>query len=186
VPYPEPPILRVKKAAARDPEFHYDRDRREALKRPRRAIRPGLFARLFGGGGRRTGRRRRFRGVLPALLGVLALVVAIRLLPREPATAHLAGYDLVLRAWAWEDGALASVSATWKPGRRDPSGEAVDVTVRFTAPGTEALAVVTEPFAEGTATVRGRLAAVGKARRVSAEVTIGEARARLAVNAGQP
>ena len=179
----EPPVLKVKRNAEKEVRFHYDRTEREALRRPRPEPRRGLFARLFRLG-RRPRRGRRRRGLLPAILGVLALLVALRMLPREGATGHLAGYDVSLRAYTYQDALLASVAVSWKPGVKDKTTEAPEVTVRFTATEGAVGTVVSEPLGGGTATVRGRLSGTG--RRVTAEIAIDGKVLRLSARVGQP
>lgn len=183
----EPPVLKVKREAVRDVTYHYDRAAREAMKRSRPRPRAGLFAQLFGrifGAGR--SRRRGRRSLLPVALVALALVMAARLLPRERATGHLAGYDLTLRAYPYQDALLASVDARWNPLAREDAAEAPEVTVRFSAGAARSATVVAEPLGGGAATVRGRLGAAGAGRRVSAEVAIGGKSLRLAASVGKP
>jgi hypothetical protein len=178
---PEPPVLKVKRDAEKEFRYHYDRVAREAMRRPRPEPRRGLFARLFRRGGRCRGRR---RGLLPALLGVFALVLAVSLLPRGGATGHLAGYDVSLRAYAYQDALLASVAVTWKPHAREQVEEAPEVTVRFSTADREAGTVVSEPLGDGEATVRGRLPGTG--RRVSAEIAIDGTTLKLTAPVGKP
>jgi hypothetical protein len=181
-PDPEPPVLKVKRGAEKEFRYHYDRVAREAMRRPRPEPRRGLFARLFRLGGRpRRGRR---RGLLPALLGVLALVLAVSLLPRGRVEGHLAGYDVSLRAYSYENALLASVAVTFKPHAREQVVEAPEVTVRFSTADGEGRTVVSEPLGDGEATVRGRLSGTG--RRVSAEVTIGGRALKLTSPVGKP
>jgi hypothetical protein len=172
----------IKRGAEKEIRYHYDRVARAAMRRPRPEPRRGLFARLFRLGGRpRRGRR---RGLLPALLGVAALVIAVSLLPRDDVAGHLAGYDVSLRAYAYQDALLASVGVTWKPNPREQVAEAPEVTVRFSTADREAGTVVSEPLGDGQATVRGRLSGTG--RRVSAEIAIGGRALKLVAPVGKP
>jgi hypothetical protein len=181
-PDPEPPVLKVKRGAETELRYHYDRVAREAMRRPRPEPRRGLLARLFRLGSRpRRGRR---RGLLPALLGVAALVVTVSLLPRDRAAGHLAGYDVSLRAYAYQDALLASVAVAWKPGVREQVGEAPEVTVRFSTGNRELVTVVSEPLGDSEATVRGRLSGTG--RRVTAEIAIGGKALSLTAPVGKP
>jgi hypothetical protein len=181
-PDPEPPVLKVKRGAEKEIRYHYDRVTREAMRRPRPEPRRGLFARLFRLGSRpRRGRR---RGLLPALLGVFALVLTVGLLPRGRAAGHLAGYDVSLRAYTYQDALLASVAVTWKPGTRERVEEAPDVTVRFSTGNRESGTVVSEPLGDGEVAVRGRLTGTG--RRVTAEISIGGTTLSLTAPVGKP
>jgi hypothetical protein len=177
-PADEPPILKVRKDAEREVRFHYDRDKRMAVYRPlRREKRGGFFARLM-----RSGRK----SLLPVLLGVLAIVLAVRMLPRDRATGHLAGYDVSLRAYAYQDALLASCTVSWKPNPGEKVSEAADATVRFSTSETGAGSVSIEPLGGGEAVVRGRLSFTGDERRVAAEVAIGGKALRLTAAVGKP
>ena len=181
-PDPEPPVLKVKRGAEKEIRYHYDRVTREAMRRTRPEPRRGLLARLFRLGGRpRRGRR---RGLVPALLGVGALVLALSLLPREGAAGHLVGYDVQLRAYAYQEALLASVAVTWEPRARERAAEAPEVTVRFSTGNREAGTVVSEPLGGGEASVRGRLTGTG--RRVTAEISIGGRALSLSAPVGKP
>jgi hypothetical protein len=170
-PAEEPPVLKVKKDAEQEIRFHYNRDERTAIRRPvRKEKRTGIFARL------RRGRR---RSLLPVLLGLLAIVLAVRLLPRDRATGHLAGYDVSLRAYAYQDALLASLSVSWKPARDEKVSEAADATVRFSTSDAGAGSVSSEPLGGGEVVVRGRLPFTGDERRLVAEVAIGGKALRL-------
>lgn len=182
-PDPEPPVLKVKRSAEKELRYHYDRTAREAMRRPRPAPLRGLFSRLFRLGERRPRRGRR-RGLMPALLGVLALIVALRMLPHDRPSGHLAGYDVSLRAYTYQDALLASVAVSWKPGAREQAEEAPEVTVRFSAADAGTGTVVSEPLGDGEATVRGRLSGTG--RQVSAEIAIGGKALRLTAPIGKP
>jgi hypothetical protein len=177
-PADEPPILRVRKDALQEVRFHYDRDKREAVRRPlRREKRGGFFSRFL--------RRGRW-SLLPVLLVVLAIVIAARLLPRDRTAGHVAGYDVSLRAYAYLDALLASVTVTWKPGPGEQVSEAADATVRFSTSETGAGFVSIEPLGGGEAVVRGRLPYTGEERRVVAEVAIGGKALRLVAAVGKP
>jgi hypothetical protein len=180
-PADRPPILKVRKDAEREIRLHYDRDERMALKRPARPERRGLFARLLRGGR---------RSLLPVLLGVLAVVLlgvlAVRLLPRDRAAGHLAGYDVSLRAYAHQDALLASVTVAWKPAANEQVAEAADATVRFSTSEQGAGSVSIEPLGGGEAVVRGRLPYTGAERRLAAEVAIGGKALRLEAAVGKP
>lgn len=176
-PEDRPPVLKVRKGTEQEIRYHYDRDERMALKRPAHAQRRGLFARLLGGGR---------RSLIPVALGVLAIVAAVRLLPRDHATGHLAGYDVSLRAYVYEDALLASVTVAWKPGAKEKAAEAADATVRFTTSAKSSGSVTVEPLGGGEAVVRGRLPYTGAERRVLAEVAIGGKALRLAAAVGKP
>jgi hypothetical protein len=174
-----PPILKVKKDAEREIRYHYRRDERVALKRPSRADRQrgGRFSRLFRGRG---------KSLLPVLLGVLAIGLAWLLLSRDQSAGHLAGYDVRLRASAYEDALLASVTVSWKPRAGERAAEAADATVRFSTPGAAAGSVTSEPLGGGEAVVRGRLASAGSGQRVVAEVAIGGKTVRLTAAVDKP
>ncbi len=175
----EPPILKVRKDAEQEVRFHYNREERVVLYRPirREKQRRGFFARLLRGGR---------RSLLPVLLGVLAIVLATRLLPRDRTTGHLAGYDVSLRTYAYQDALLASVTVSWKPGSDEQVSEAGDATVRFSTSETAAGSVSIEPLGGGEVVVRGRLPYTGAERRVFAEVAISGKALRLAAAVGKP
>jgi hypothetical protein len=175
----KPPILKVRKDAEQEVRFHYNREERVALHRPIRREKQlgGFFARLLRGGR---------KSLLPVLLGVLAIVLAVRLLPRDRATGHLAGYDVSLRAYAYQDALLASVIVSWKPGAKDEASEAADAMVRFSTSETAAGSVSIEPLGGGEAVVRGRLPYTGAERRIVAEVAIGGKALRLVAGVGKP
>ena len=174
-----PPVLKVRKDAEPEVRYHYNRDERVALRRPVRKDRKrrGLFGRLLRGRG---------TSLLPVVMGVLAIVVVARLLTRDQSTGHLAGYDVSLRAYAYEDALLASVTVSWKPRAGEPAVEAADATVRFSTPEAAAGSVTIEPLGGGEAVVRGRLVGTGSERRVVAEVSIGGTTVRLVAAVGKP
>lgn len=177
-PADEPPILKVRKDAEQEVRFHYDRDERVTLRRPaRNEKRRGFFARFLRGGR---------RSLLPVVLVVLAVVLAVRLLPRDRAAGHLAGYDVSLRAYAYQDALLASVTVSWKPDSNEKVSEAADATVRFSTSEAGAGSVSSEPLGGGEAVVRGRLPYTGDERRIIAEVAIGGKALRLAAAVGKP
>ena len=181
-PADEPPVLKVRKDAEKEVRFHYSREQREALRRP--PTRPrgkGLFARMFRGG-RKSGLSR----LLPVLLGALAILIVVRLFSRPTPSGHLAGYDVNLRAYVYQDALLASVTASWKPGKGEEASEAAGVTVRFSASEEGAGSVSSEPLGGGEAVVRGRLPLSGAERRVIAEVAIGGKALRLSAAVGKP
>lgn len=172
----EPPVLKVKKDAERELRYHYDRDERMALKRPPRQQRPSFFARL---------RRGRAKFLLPVLAGLLAILLVVRLLTRDRSTGRLAGYDLSLRAYAYKDAVLASVTVIPRPEAFRPTADAADATVRFsTTTGGGSVAI--EPLGAEEVVVRGRLPYTGAERQVAAEVAIGGETARLTAPVGKP
>ena len=181
-PADEPPVLKVRKDAEKEVRFHYSRDQREALRRSStRERRKGFFARLFRGG-----RKSMLPVLLPALLGVLAIVVVVRLFSRDLSTGHLAGYDVNLRAYAYQEALLASVTVSWKPGKGEQASEAADATVRFSTSEEGAGSVSSEPLGGGQTVVRGRLPWSGAERKVIAEVAIGGKALRLTAAVGKP
>jgi hypothetical protein len=181
-PADEPPVLKVRKDAEREVRFHYSREQREVLRRPATAKRrKGFFARMFRGG-----RKSVLSLLLPVLLGALAILIAVRLFSRETPSGHLAGYDVTLRAYAYQDALLASVAVSWKPGKGERVTEAAGVTVRFSTSEEGAGSVSSEPLGGGQAVVRGRLPRSGTERRVIAEVAIGGTALRLSAAVGKP
>ena len=181
-PADEPPVLKVRKDAEQEVRFHYSRDRREALRRSStRKQRKGFFARLFRGG-----RKSMLPVLLPVLLGVLAIVVVVRLFSRDLSTGHLAGYDVNLRAYAYQDALLASVSVTVRPKPGEVASTAVEAAVLFTAPDSGASTEVLQALGKGETIVRGRLPYTGGERRLAAEVRIGAKSVRLAAEVEKP
>jgi hypothetical protein len=110
----------------------------------------------------------------------------VSLLPRGKAAGHLAGYDVSLRAYAYQDALLASVTVSWKPEKGEQASEAAGVTVRFSASEEGAGSVSSEPLGGGEAVVRGRLPRSGAERKVIAEVAIGGKALRLSAAVGKP
>ena len=181
-PSDEPPVLRVRKDAEKEVRFHYSREQREALRRPAtRQRRKGFFARMFRGG-----RKSVLSLLLPVLLGALAILIVVRLFSRETSSGHLAGYDVNLRAYVYQDALLASVTVSWKPGKGEQASEAAGATVRFSTSAEGAGSVSSEPLGGGEAVVRGRLPRSGAERRVLAEVAIGGKALRLSTAIGKP
>ena len=181
-PADEPPVLRVKKDAEKEFRFHYSREQREALRRPPARQRgKGMFARMFRGG-----RKSVLSLLLPVLLGALAILIVVRLFSRDTPSGHLAGYDVNLRAYAYQDALLASVTVSWKPEKGEQASEAAGVTVRFSASDEGPGSVSSEPLGGGEAVVRGRLPRSGAERRVVAEVAIGGKALRLSAEVGKP
>jgi hypothetical protein len=181
-PADEPPVLKVKKEAEREVRFHYNREQREALRGPATGQRrKGFFARLFRGG-----RKSVLSLLLPVLLGALAILIVVRLFSRETSSGHLAGYEVNLRAYAYEDALLASVTVSWKPQKGEQASEAAGVTVRFSTSEEGPGSVSSEPLGGGEAVVRGRLPRSGAERRVIAEIAIGGKALRLAAAVGKP
>lgn len=182
-PPKEPPVLKIRKDAEREVRYHYSREERLALKQPPRK-------QSARGGKRRAGLARLFRGgrksLLPIILFVLAGVLVVRLVSRDRAAAHLAGYDLRLRAYAYEDALLASVTATWRPRPAERVTEAGEASVRFSATDSGAGSAVIESLGGGDVVLRGRLPYTGSERQVVAEVAIGAATARLTAAVGKP
>ena len=174
----EPPVLRVRKDAERDLTYHYDRQKRVALRRqPPLKHRPRGFRRLLRGGR---------LPVLLILVGVLAVVVALKLIPRDQSSARLAGYELALRAYAYQDALLASVSVTVRPKPGEVASTAVEAAVLFTAPDSGASTEVLQALGKGETIVRGRLPYTGGERRLAAEVRIGAKSVRLAAEVEKP
>lgn len=174
-----PPVLKVRKDAEPEVRYHYSRDERVALRKSSRKDRKrrGVLGRLLHGRG---------KALLPVVMGVLAIVVVARLLTRDQSTGHLAGYDVSLRAYAYGDALLASVTVSWKPRTGEEASEAADATVRFSTPEAAAGSVSIEPLGGGEAVVRGRLPYTGSERRLIAEVAIGARAVRLAAAVGKP
>jgi len=180
-PSGEPPVLKIRKDAEREVRYHYSREERLALKQPPR--KPSTR-----GGKRRAGLARFFRGgrtsLLPIALFVLAIVLVVRFVSRDRSASHLAGYDLRLRAYAYEDALLASVTATWRPRPAERVAEAIAATVRFSATDSGPASVVIESLGGGESVIRGRLPSTGGDRQVVADVAIGTASARLTTAVG--
>lgn len=171
----EPPVLKVKKDAEQELRYHYDRDERIALKRSPQRQRTSFFARLRG----------RAKSLLPVLLGLLAILLVVRLLTRDRSAGRLAGYELSLRAYVYEDAVLASVTVTPRAAANGPPADAAEAAVRFSTT-TGADAVTIEPLGAAEVVVRGRLPYTGTERQVAAEVAIGSATTRLTAPVGKP
>jgi hypothetical protein len=181
-PPDEPPVLKVRKDAEREVRFHYSREKREALRRPATGQRrKGFLARLFRGG-----RKSVLSLLLPVLLSALAILIVVRLFSRDTSSGHLAGYEVNLRAYAYQDALLASVTVSWKPQKGEQASEAAGATVRFSTSEEGAGSVSSEPLGGGEAVVRGRLPRSGAERRVIAEIAIGGKELRLAAAVGKP
>ncbi len=168
----QPPILKVRKDAERDVVFHYKREERLArLNAPydHTSLGPAGFRQFF----------RKGRGwTLPLLIIVLGLLFLGPVLTRETSQARLAGSTAVLAAQRQGDAILASVvvSATANPLDQQVSGL---IEARFLLPDTGAASSTSATLEGGTATLRVRLPATGKERRVEAQVSIGGSSARI-------
>ena len=173
-----PPVLKIRRDAEKEVRFHYRRDERLAMKQPlRREKRREAIARFF---------RRGRRSLLPILLAVLAIVLVVRLVSRDQAGGHLAGYDVHLRAYPYQDALLASVTVTWRPRPAERMAEAAEAAVRFSTSAAGAGSVAIEALGGGEAVARGRLPYTGTERQVTAEVTIGDKAVRLTAAVGKP
>jgi hypothetical protein len=178
-PGDEMPVLKIRKDTEKQLTYHYDREERVALRRsaPKATKRSRRFFRLV-----RAGRK----PLLLLLIGVLAIVLVSRLLPRGHSTGHLAGYEVSLRATVYQGALLASVTVSWKPRAGEGATEAAEATVRFSTSAAGAASVTSEPLSGGEAVVRGRLPYTAADRQVIADVSIGGSTRRLTAAVGKP
>jgi hypothetical protein len=183
------PVLRVKKDAEKDPVFHYEREKRLSMASAPRGPDPsrggflgGLFRGFFRGSRRRGGRR---PPLLPLLLVALAAVVFLRLIPRTPSRAVLAGQEAVLRATPYQDALLVSVTFTAR-ARAGAATAGREASVLFVLPDTGEKLLVTEQLGEGPSTLRGRMRYTGVEKKLTADVRVADARAGLRVELKKP
>ena len=181
----KPPRLKVKKDAERDVVFHYSREERLAMaSAPRgpRSASGGFFRGFF--------RRGRLPSLLPLLVVALAVVVLFRVVPRSSSRATLSGYEAVLRASLHADALLVSVTFTPVAGPQRTDGSAsgspagdgsLTATVSFELPDTGERLLLSEALGAGPSTIRGKMRYIGKERKLTAQVRVGEKAASLSL-----
>ena len=165
------PVLNVKKGAV----VYDDTEARHASELPRPAL-PGRGPSVSR---RRGGRRGPFT-YIPLLVGALGLFILFRIVPNTPVNrAALAGWQLTLRATPYQDRLIVGVTfMSSAPGAVKPS-LVPEATVRFSLPGTAVQVIVAGGLERSPITLRGDLPHVGNAKKVQAEVSIGDAHVTL-------
>jgi hypothetical protein len=176
----KPPELKVKKDAERDVVFHYSREERLAMASAPRGPKTvsGDFFRGFF-------RRGRLPFLLPLLLVALAIVVLPRLVARSSSRATLSGYEAVLRVSPYADALLVSVTFTPGTGQKRPA-EAPTASVTFDLPDTGERLLLSEVLGDGPSTIRGKMKYIGKERKLTAQVRVGEKAASLSLGLKKP
>jgi hypothetical protein len=137
-------------------------------------------------GPRRTIRRGWFTVVLLVVVGISALLV-FRTTPRTSGErAALAGWEMVLRAMPYEGELLVGVTFVRSAASHgQTAGAAPTATVRFLVRETGEGLMLTETLIRSPITAGGRMRYSAGVKSVAAEVTIGAAKAYLAVTVKQ-
>lgn len=170
------PVLKIRKNAERDPDLHYDREKRLSMPGAPRGPRPSAgFIRTFFKRGRVS--------VFPILLLAVAVVVFLRVYPRASDRAAISGWEAVLQASPYEDALLASVTFRRTHAENADSGaSAPTASVRFLLPETSEGAFVSETILGEDAVLRSRLRYRGGERTLEADVQVGESRKKLVLS----
>jgi hypothetical protein len=180
----EPPVLRIKKDALVNRDFHYKREERlersTAPREPREM--KGFFRGLFKRGKRRGG----FGSLIVVLVAVSVVLLVFRLGGQGTDKADIGGFQATLRAITIMD--ALSVSVTFDPGGKSSRGveTAPPAMVRFILPDTGQSLIVSEILPlEGTV-LRGKMRFTGKEKRISAEVKVGDKTLTLSLPIAAP
>ncbi len=165
------PVLNVKKGAV----IYDDTEALRASELPRPAL-PGsgpLISR------RRRSRRGPFTFV-PLLVVALGLFIVFRIVPGTPVNrAVLAGWEITLHVTPYLDRLIVGVTFISRvPPAASPSS-APSSTVRVSLPGTGVQTMVAGALEKSPTTLRGEVARMARAKKVQAEVSIGDAHATL-------
>ncbi len=174
-----PPILRIKRGAEIDKEYHYDRERRLSMPS---ASHPGEIRGFFRtflnfGGGARGSRRGVISSLLPVLIIVLAAIMVFRFVGRPADQAAISRFSVTLRASPYKDSLQVSVSFAPRTGGARPApSEPVPATatVRFILPDTGQELIVSDPVVEEGFVLRGRMQYTGKEKSLKAEIRVGK------------
>ncbi len=164
------PVLRIRKGAI----VYDDTDAQRASEVPRPA--------LPGSGPFVSRRRRRNRGpftYIPLLVVALGLFVVFRVVPRTPVSrAVLAGWEIILRVSPYQDQLIVGVTFI----SRVPPAESASppaAAVHVSIPGTGGRMLLTGRLEKSPMTLSGELARTSGAKKVQAEVSIGDSHATL-------
>ncbi len=169
------PILKIKKDAVVEREYHYKReDRLDHISAPPPPREYGGILRLL------FGRVRKRRGGFGSIIFVIVVVAAaffiFRLAGRERSTAEIAGFRTVLSAVRMEDS--LSVSVSFDPVGSG-AGKTLPAVVRFIMTDTGETLIVSRELPAGGDVFRGRMAFTGREKSVTAEVEVGTAKKNL-------
>jgi hypothetical protein len=165
------PVLRIKKGAA----IYDDTEARHAAEVPRPAL---------PGSGPLRSRRRGKRGIpltfFPLLVVALGLFILFRVVPNTPIQRSVvSGWQVTLRVTPYQDSLIVGVTFIASvPEAVDPAN-APKATVRLSLPGTGEQVFIVGGLDKSPMTLRSELPWPPNAKRVSAEVRIGSARAAL-------
>ena len=162
---PPHPILRIKKDAERDVEFHYDKEKRLSMHRSSRPFSKGnAFFAFF--------RRGRLPSLLPVVLIALVGLAVFRFFPRPANHAAISGFEATLRVLTYKDSVLLSVTFARDP--RSPRGSETPVArIEFALPDSGKALLVSGALDEDLITIRGTLGFTGKDGKVTAQVSVG-------------
>ncbi len=180
----KPPILRIKKDAIVDREYHYKREERlghrSAPQEPREM--KGFLRGLFRRGGRRRGG---LGSILVVILVVLAAVTVFRFGGQRSDTAEIGGYKAALRALPIMDS--LSVSVTFDQVQKGRSPETAPLAVvRFVLPESGESLVVSRILPLEGDVFRGKMSYSGRSIKLTAEVQVNGAKRNLSVDIPAP
>jgi hypothetical protein len=171
------PVLRVKKGAT----IYDDTAAMEASGLPRPA--------LPGSGPLKSRRRKRRGGRLtyfPLLIIAVGLFILFRIVPSTPVSrATLSGWQVTLHVTPYNDTLIVGVTFVSRaplkgPIKGSPEGtEVPEATVHVSLPGTGQQAFLTGNLGKSPMTLRGELPWLQKAKKVQAEIRVGNARVTL-------
>ena len=169
------PVLRVKKGAV----VYDDTEARRSSELPRPAL-PGT--------GPFVARRRRKRGApltfLPLIAIALGLFILFRLAPNTPANRAVVGrWQATLRATPYQDKLIIGVTFLSSIAAATNAADVAEAKVRMSLPGTGEQVLVAGMLEKSPMTLRADLPRVAGAKKVQAEVSIGNAKATLWVPA---
>ena len=187
----KPSELKVKKDAEKDVVFHYSREERLAMasapKGPK-SVSGGFFRGFF--------HRGRLPSLLPLLIVALVVVLVFKFaVPRSSSRAILSGYEAVLRASLYADALFVSVTFTPAAGARktipagtdsSTAGGSPTASVSLELPDTGERLLLSEALGDGPSTIRGKMKYIGKERKLTARVRVGEKAASLSLGLRKP
>jgi len=169
------PVLKIKKDAV----VYDDTEARIASELPRPAL---------PGSGPFFSRRRRRKGIpatfFPLLVVAIGLFILFQVVPNAPIRRSVInGWQATLRATPYQDRLIIGV--TFISGAPVPANraDAPEAAVRLFLPGTGEQTFVAGLLDKSPVTLRGELPRIPSARKVQAEISVGNARATLRIPA---
>ena len=170
------PVIRIKKGAI----VYDDTAAREASELPRPA--------LPGSGPLPSSRRKRRGGRLtyfPLVIIAIGLFILFRIVPNTPVSrATLSGWQVTLHVTPYQDTLIVGVTFLSStpvrvPGEGSPGSGPSRAAVRLSLPGTGRQAFVAGDLVKSPMTLRGELPWLKKAKKVQAEVSVGNTHVTL-------